>query len=269
MPARPCPTSPHINESRTGAITAMLTNPIWVVKTRMFASSRHDLSAYRGLWGQSSSLLPSGDRLTYVTLLSQTVSSKSIDQRVPRDSTRALCLLSLASPTAPSSSPPTRRSNDGEPTSSAPESSRVAGCGVLSTRCWCGACLDVAARRIVLTAFVPSSPTPNTFWPQERQKGSRSRSPTRIRSSERGYRPVPVFAHRQQAPADLWVPRTPPRLYTPISLLQSVGPTHLKACAASTTAWAPTRSASCLEPARSSSSMKISREPAFSLPSHL
>ncbi len=29
----------------------MLTNPIWVVKTRVFASSRHDPQSYRGLWG--------------------------------------------------------------------------------------------------------------------------------------------------------------------------------------------------------------------------
>jgi solute carrier family 25 folate transporter 32 len=32
-----------------GAITAMLTNPIWVVKTRVFATGRSD-PAYRGLW---------------------------------------------------------------------------------------------------------------------------------------------------------------------------------------------------------------------------
>ncbi|KAK4690070.1 hypothetical protein P7C73_g39, partial [Tremellales sp. Uapishka_1] len=33
-----------------GALTAMLTNPIWVVKTRVFATPRTDPSAYRGLW---------------------------------------------------------------------------------------------------------------------------------------------------------------------------------------------------------------------------
>jgi hypothetical protein len=38
---------------RSGAITAMLTNPIWVVKTRVFATPRNDPSAYRGLWGES------------------------------------------------------------------------------------------------------------------------------------------------------------------------------------------------------------------------
>lgn len=31
----------------------MLTNPIWVVKTRMFSSSAKDPTSYRGLWGAS------------------------------------------------------------------------------------------------------------------------------------------------------------------------------------------------------------------------
>ena len=37
----------------TGAITAMLTNPIWVVKTRVFGTAKNDRAGYRGLWGGS------------------------------------------------------------------------------------------------------------------------------------------------------------------------------------------------------------------------
>ena len=37
----------------TGAITAMATNPIWVVKTRVFATGRRD-PAYSGLWRETS-----------------------------------------------------------------------------------------------------------------------------------------------------------------------------------------------------------------------
>lgn len=33
-----------------GFITAFLTNPIWVVKTRMFTTSRSQKHAYKGVW---------------------------------------------------------------------------------------------------------------------------------------------------------------------------------------------------------------------------
>lgn len=36
--------------AEASAVTAMLTNPIWVVKTRIFATAKHDPKAYRGLW---------------------------------------------------------------------------------------------------------------------------------------------------------------------------------------------------------------------------
>lgn len=36
--------------AEASAITAMMTNPIWVVKTRVFATSAHDPNAYNGLW---------------------------------------------------------------------------------------------------------------------------------------------------------------------------------------------------------------------------
>ncbi|KIR27762.1 solute carrier family 25 (mitochondrial folate transporter), member 32 [Cryptococcus deuterogattii 99/473] len=36
--------------AEASAITAMLTNPIWVVKTRVFGTAKHDSIAYRGLW---------------------------------------------------------------------------------------------------------------------------------------------------------------------------------------------------------------------------
>jgi solute carrier family 25 folate transporter 32 len=35
----------------------MLTNPIWVVKTRVFATGKNDPAAFRGLWGKSACLL--------------------------------------------------------------------------------------------------------------------------------------------------------------------------------------------------------------------
>lgn len=35
--------------AEASAITAMLTNPIWVAKTRIFATSKHDPNAYNGL----------------------------------------------------------------------------------------------------------------------------------------------------------------------------------------------------------------------------
>ena len=38
--------------AEASAVTAMLTNPIWVVKTRIFATAKHDPTAYRGLWGE-------------------------------------------------------------------------------------------------------------------------------------------------------------------------------------------------------------------------
>jgi hypothetical protein len=37
----------------SGAAVAMLTNPIWVVKTRVFGTARTDSTAYKGLWGRS------------------------------------------------------------------------------------------------------------------------------------------------------------------------------------------------------------------------
>lgn len=42
----------YFADPHAGAITAMLTNPIWVVKTRVFATPRNDPTAYRGLWGE-------------------------------------------------------------------------------------------------------------------------------------------------------------------------------------------------------------------------
>jgi len=37
----------------SGAVTAILTNPIWVVKIRMFTTHPKDPTAYRGLWRTS------------------------------------------------------------------------------------------------------------------------------------------------------------------------------------------------------------------------
>ncbi|KAK8854469.1 hypothetical protein IAR55_003207 [Kwoniella newhampshirensis] len=42
--------------AEASAITAMLTNPIWVVKTRVFGTAKHDPAAYRGLWDGLSSI---------------------------------------------------------------------------------------------------------------------------------------------------------------------------------------------------------------------
>jgi hypothetical protein len=41
-----------------GAVTAILTNPIWVVKVRMFTTHPKDPTAYRGLWRACLPLLP-------------------------------------------------------------------------------------------------------------------------------------------------------------------------------------------------------------------
>ena len=35
----------------TGAVTALMTNPIWVVKVRLFTTKQGAPQAYRGLWG--------------------------------------------------------------------------------------------------------------------------------------------------------------------------------------------------------------------------
>lgn len=39
--------------AEASAVTAMLTNPIWVVKTRIFGTMRGNEAAFRGLWGVS------------------------------------------------------------------------------------------------------------------------------------------------------------------------------------------------------------------------
>jgi hypothetical protein len=36
----------------TGAVTAIITNPLWLVRVRMFASQADSPTAYRGLWGE-------------------------------------------------------------------------------------------------------------------------------------------------------------------------------------------------------------------------
>ena len=37
----------------TGAVTAIITNPLWLVRVRMFTSRADSPTAYRGLWGGS------------------------------------------------------------------------------------------------------------------------------------------------------------------------------------------------------------------------
>lgn len=38
-----------LTSPRTGAVTAIMTNPIWVVKVRMFTTQPNDPTAYRSL----------------------------------------------------------------------------------------------------------------------------------------------------------------------------------------------------------------------------
>jgi hypothetical protein len=46
-----------------GAVTAMLTNPIWVVKVRMFTTRADSPTAYRSLWGKSLLILTYSNHL--------------------------------------------------------------------------------------------------------------------------------------------------------------------------------------------------------------
>lgn len=41
-----------IASAQAGALTSLMTNPLWVIKTRMCATSQHDAGAYRGLIGK-------------------------------------------------------------------------------------------------------------------------------------------------------------------------------------------------------------------------
>ena len=34
-----------------GAVTAIITNPLWLVRVRMFATTKESPGAYKGLWG--------------------------------------------------------------------------------------------------------------------------------------------------------------------------------------------------------------------------
>nr|ODN92177.1 solute carrier family 25 (mitochondrial folate transporter), member 32 [Cryptococcus depauperatus CBS 7855] len=47
---RPSPAQHLLAAAEASAITAMLTNPIWVVKTRVFGTAQHDPNAFKGLW---------------------------------------------------------------------------------------------------------------------------------------------------------------------------------------------------------------------------
>lgn len=48
--------SAHTNTFDPGAVTAVMTNPIWVVRVRMFTTQVDSPQAYRGLWRESSQL---------------------------------------------------------------------------------------------------------------------------------------------------------------------------------------------------------------------
>jgi solute carrier family 25 folate transporter 32 len=53
-PAYQTTSSQHLlAAAEASAVTAMLTNPIWVVKTRVFASTLKNPTPYKGLTGQS------------------------------------------------------------------------------------------------------------------------------------------------------------------------------------------------------------------------
>ena len=46
--------SSNLTDTHVGAVTAIMTNPIWVVKVRMFTTRPEDPTAYRNLWREPS-----------------------------------------------------------------------------------------------------------------------------------------------------------------------------------------------------------------------
>jgi solute carrier family 25 folate transporter 32 len=54
----------HDSAILLGSLTAVITNPLWLIRVRMFTSEPNDPGAYRGLWSESVYIPSGSDFLT-------------------------------------------------------------------------------------------------------------------------------------------------------------------------------------------------------------
>lgn len=162
----------------------MLTNPIWVVKTRVFATGRSDPS-YRGLWSESPShsdmcyRVPSLYRVpTRPSADDQVRSRRYILEKEYEDYTKDLYLPSWEYPMDPYNSQRMKRSKDSGRISRRKCTSPKGGNGRLKMRSWSVPTgpLPLNQIHILRHSFalevLMSRPTPSTFSLQDPQNSS-------------------------------------------------------------------------------------------------